>query len=256
VSALVKGGDEQGGASAPGRSSPHVMARGTIQVFEFVARPAEPASSEEANRPDTAASFDLLSLLRLRYRTATSGAVAVAVIALHALALVPVLRSTKGSIVPPREFGAPVAIQAAIIDDRSASALSMRSQPRLPLRPIRVNLADLPDHSAADPGLAALYGRYMGQIHARIDRAWLRPREAIGAPMFRCKVELWQRRDGSVRSITLQRCNGTMQWQQSLVQGISAASPLPAPPNPAVFAHQLELHFEATAFVPEAEQQR
>jgi hypothetical protein len=100
--------------------------------------------------------------------------------------------------------------------------------------------------------LGALYGRYLGQIHARIDRAWLRPRTAIGAPIFQCQVQMDQDSSGRVQEVTLLECNGDARWQLSLVHAIQAASPLPAPPDPAVFVHHVLLGFRATAYVPGA----
>ncbi len=228
----------------------NTVPKGTIEIIEFDPRRLDPAIPEYADDShEGLAPFDLLSRLRLDYRTATSGAVALVVVVLHALALSPMLfgGSAADTALSPR-FGTPDPIQAVIIDDQSASEITPPSLSPPDLRSIQVDLPDIPDRSSADPGLAALYGRYLGQIHARIDRAWLRPRSAIGASMFRCQAEVWQRRDGVVRTVTVQRCNGTARWQQSLVQGIEAASPLPAPPNPAVFAHRVILHFQAVAY--------
>ena len=67
------------------------------------------------------------------------------------------------------------------------------------------------DPVAGQAGLAVLYGRYLGQIQARIERAWLRPRTAIGGDLLRCQVRIDQGRGGGVGPITLQRCNGTAQ---------------------------------------------
>ncbi|MHB8811831.1 MAG: TonB C-terminal domain-containing protein [Steroidobacteraceae bacterium] len=93
-----------------------------------------------------------------------------------------------------------------------------------------------------------MYGRYLGQIHARIDRAWRRPRTAIGAPIFQCQVQLDQDGLGRVQEITLLECNGGTPWQLSLVHAIEAASPLPAPPSPAVFTRYVLIAFRATAY--------
>jgi hypothetical protein len=100
-----------------------------------------------------------------------------------------------------------------------------------------------------------MYGRYLGQIHARIDRAWRRPRSAIGAPIFQCQVQLDQDSVGRVDEITLLECNGGTPWQLSLVRAIEAASPLPAPPDPAVFVHHVLLEFRAAAYSPGASAQ-
>jgi hypothetical protein len=97
-----------------------------------------------------------------------------------------------------------------------------------------------------------MYGRYVGQIRARIDRAWQRPRTAIGAPIFECQAQVDQDSVGRVREVTLVQCNGDARWQLSLVHAIEAASPLPAPPSAEVFTHRVLLEFRATAYSPGA----
>ncbi|HEV2272340.1 MAG TPA: energy transducer TonB [Steroidobacteraceae bacterium] len=98
--------------------------------------------------------------------------------------------------------------------------------------------------------LGVLYGRYVGQIHARVDRAWRRPRTAIGSPIFQCQVQIDQDQLGRVGEVTLLQCNGDTRWRLSVVHAIEAASPLPAPPNPAVFARHVLLEFRAMAYSP------
>ena len=102
------------------------------------------------------------------------------------------------------------------------------------------------------PGLAALAGRYKGQIRARIERAWQRPRTSPGDAMFRCQVEVSQDREGRVAEVTVLDCNGDPRWQLSLVRAIQAASPLPAPPAAQVFSPRLQLTFLAAPYRPGA----
>jgi TonB C terminal len=97
---------------------------------------------------------------------------------------------------------------------------------------------------------ALLYGRYLGQIQARIDRAWVRPRTEIGASRFSCRARIEQGTHGEVLNVKLDRCVGTPRWQQSLVSAIQTASPLPAPPDPSVYADVLALVFESDGFRP------
>lgn len=97
---------------------------------------------------------------------------------------------------------------------------------------------------------ALLYGRYLGQIQARIDRAWVRPRTEIGAPRFSCRARIEQGTRGEVLNVRLDHCVGTPRWQQSLVSAIRTASPLPAPPDPSVYADVLSLVFESDGFRP------
>ena len=102
--------------------------------------------------------------------------------------------------------------------------------------------------TASDSQRALLYGRYLGQTHARIERAWLRPRSSIGAPTFSCQTRIKQDRLGAVIEVRLDHCNGTALWQQSLVSAIRTASPLPAPPDASVYADVLWLSFSSEGF--------
>lgn len=95
---------------------------------------------------------------------------------------------------------------------------------------------------------AKLYGRYVGQLQARIERAWMRPRTEIGAPQFSCRIRIRQDRRGNLVSADLDHCNGTERWQRSLLSAIRTASPLPAPPDPSVYADVLWLSFESGPF--------
>jgi hypothetical protein len=96
-------------------------------------------------------------------------------------------------------------------------------------------------------GQAELFGRYMYQIQARVERAWLRPRTPIGAELFECRVRIVQSRRGEVLEVELQECNGDARWQLSIVRAVEAASPLPAPPDAAVFTDLLGLSFRSVA---------
>ena len=115
----------------------------------------------------------------------------------------------------------------------------------------------LPDPQAAPPESAVaadaaqhalFFGRYLTQVQARIERAWMRPRSEIGAARFLCRARILQDRRGAVVSVLLDRCNGTERWQQFLLAAIRTASPLPAPPDPSVYADVLWLNFESEGF--------
>lgn len=107
-----------------------------------------------------------------------------------------------------------------------------------------------PDGPAADDGeQAVMFGRYLGQVTSRIERAWLRPRTAIGGSSFTCLVQVEQDRERNVKEVMLKRCNGSTQWQLSLVHAIESASPFPAPPDPSVFSPTLTFQMTADAYV-------
>jgi len=120
--------------------------------------------------------------------------------------------------------------------------------------------------AAGDPAVRALmFGRYTGQISARIERAWTRPLSPVNDPTqtatrdtngviaaadeaFKCRVQIRQDARGNVQEVLLLKCNGTEVWRHSLVVAINQASPLPAPPTPTVFTRSLMMTFEAHAY--------
>jgi hypothetical protein len=114
-------------------------------------------------------------------------------------------------------------------------------------------VAPVDDTSSDREVRAALFGQYIGQIQARVERAWLRPRSAIGEDLFECRVQILQNPRGEVEEVTLQRCNGDSRWQLSLVQAIERASPLPAPPEPTVFSGSIQLVFRSELYEPGAD---
>jgi len=104
---------------------------------------------------------------------------------------------------------------------------------------------------------ARLYGIYTGQIRARIERAWRRPRSAVSAGVsddpsgpesFRCRVQIVQDARGNVVETLLIACNGSSAWQRSLMAAIRQASPLPAPPSTSVFSESIALDFVGLPF--------
>jgi hypothetical protein len=105
-----------------------------------------------------------------------------------------------------------------------------------------------------------LFGIYTGQIQARIDRVWRRPRTPVNegtvsaaaadaGDSFQCEVQIVQDDRGNVREILLPRCNGSAAWQRSLVLAIRQASPLPAPPSASVFSQSITLNFLGLSFI-------
>lgn len=83
---------------------------------------------------------------------------------------------------------------------------------------------------------------YLAQIRARIDRAWNDSkgrRFVIG----KCRVGITQASSGTVTGVEFIKCLSTESWKQSLAQAIRYASPLPAPPDEAVFSEEVILEF-------------
>jgi hypothetical protein len=117
--------------------------------------------------------------------------------------------------------------------------------------------ADKTSDSSVDSGdgteRVRLFGIYSGQIQARVERVWRRPRTPVneGDPAtmsnaveyFQCQVQIVQDLSGNVQEILLPNCNGSIAWQRSLVFAIQQASPLPAPPSRTVFSRSMTLSF-------------
>lgn len=237
------------------------MPRGSLEVVDFVPRQA----ADAAPAFYTHDSDGLHGRPRLS-RTATSCLAAVASIALHALFVAPALwgNGTRPDHAPNQRDAGDTALQWVVLDD-SLSASAITPAPLGAPALVAIGLPDvLPPLPAAAPdpvtpkdkaaqsedhsALGVMYGRYVGQIQARIDRAWRRPRTAIGAPLFQCQVQIDQDEAGRVGDVTLLQCDGDTRWRLSLVHAIEIASPLPAPPNHAVFRRSVLLQFRAMGY--------
>jgi hypothetical protein len=111
------------------------------------------------------------------------------------------------------------------------------------------DLADEANKEAGDPsGSAALYGKYMSHVAARIERAWMRPRSPIATGHFACRVRIAQDRDGNVQGVSFERCDADLVWRESLRNAILKSSPLSSPPEPWMFTNALKLGFTADQY--------
>ena len=84
--------------------------------------------------------------------------------------------------------------------------------------------------------------RWHAQIVARIERAWIRP--ASAQPGITCIVSVAQVPGGEVTFVRVNSCSiNDLALRQSVENAVYSASPLPAPPDPAMFERNLELTF-------------
>lgn len=242
------------------------MLRGSLEVVEFV--PRQIAADPLPVTPLDASNHGWCRL-RVRHRTVSTFLAALASLALHAGLVAPAFWVGGAALrhSPKRENTGEAALQCIVLDDSPKLAVASPAPPDSPVL-VAIGLSDrLSTLPAASPGLdtskpkeseeqsslGEISGRYVGQIQARIERAWLRPRTAIGAPIFQCQVQVDQDRAGQVGKVTLLQCNGDDRWRMSLVHAITAASPLPAAPDQALFARHVILEFRAMAYSPGAE---
>lgn len=89
--------------------------------------------------------------------------------------------------------------------------------------------------------LAGLGAQWAQAIQARVQRAWIRPPSAKAG--LDCLVIVTQVPGGTVVRAEVRSCNGDEAVKQSIEAAVFRASPLPAPPDPALFERTLELRF-------------
>jgi colicin import membrane protein len=80
------------------------------------------------------------------------------------------------------------------------------------------------------------------QIQARIQRSWLRPPSAHSG--IDCIAYVTQVPGGEVTNVRLGQCNGDATVRASIQAAAYRASPLPPPPDPALFQRDLEIQFK------------
>jgi TonB C terminal len=159
-------------------------------------------------------------------------------------------------------------IVEALASIRAAIKETPLTSPPDPSPPLELEILSLSEDKPSDSSVesgdgverARLIGIYTGQIQARVQRIWRRPRSPVtentGTAMathadesFQCQVQVVQDKIGNVQEVLLPRCNGTEAWQRSLVIAIQQASPLPAPPSASVFSNSITLNFLGLSYV-------
>ena len=90
----------------------------------------------------------------------------------------------------------------------------------------------------AGPALAS----WQTQIAAKINRNWLRPPTA--RPGIECMLNVTQVPGGEVTQVSIGECNGDQAVRESIEAAVYRASPLPPPPDPALFDRQLRIDFK------------
>ena len=87
-----------------------------------------------------------------------------------------------------------------------------------------------------------LADRYKASLQARIQKAWIKPPSArVGID---CLVEVTQVPGGEVTSARVTQCNGDAAVRQSIENAVYRASPLPDPPDPALFQRNFAFRFK------------
>lgn len=108
-------------------------------------------------------------------------------------------------------------------------------------RDLRASLAAEETQRAGDAARATLRQQYAALIRDRIERNWRRPPGV--QPGLKCTLYVGQIPGGEVTSVRVGTCTADAAVRQSIVDAVYRASPLPAPPEQALFERDLVLEF-------------
>ncbi|HTV96701.1 MAG TPA: cell envelope integrity protein TolA [Steroidobacteraceae bacterium] len=132
---------------------------------------------------------------------------------------------------------AKAAAEAKAAADAKAAAERDRSER---LADLRQDLASEEHYDAV--ASSPLADRYRASLQNRIQQAWIRPPSArVGID---CLVEVTQVPGGEVTSARVTQCNGDAAVRQSIENAVYRASPLPEPPDPALFQRNFAFRFK------------
>jgi colicin import membrane protein len=104
---------------------------------------------------------------------------------------------------------------------------------------LRKQLADEEHVSQVEASPAR--AQWNARLASRIQNAWIKPPSARAG--LDCIVNITQIPGGEVTSAHVSQCNGDAAARQSIENAVYRASPLPAPPDPALFRRELTIHF-------------
>ena len=97
------------------------------------------------------------------------------------------------------------------------------------------------EHAQAARSGAAL-ASWESMIAAKITHAWLRPPTAKAG--IDCMLYVTQIPGGEVAQVSFGQCNGDQAVRDSIEAAVYRASPLPPPPDPALFDRSLKIRFK------------
>jgi len=104
---------------------------------------------------------------------------------------------------------------------------------------LRSRLAD--EETRTSAGFQSLKASYVRAIQAHVEQRWYEPPGI--AQGLSCTIYVTQIPGGEVVGMRFGSCNGGAAVRQSIETAVRNASPLPAPPEPALFEREVELVF-------------
>lgn len=104
---------------------------------------------------------------------------------------------------------------------------------------LRARLAD--EETRTSAGYQGLKASYVRAIQAHVEQRWFEPPGVTQG--LSCTIYVMQIPGGEVVGMRFGSCNGGAAVRQSIETAVRNASPLPAPPEPALFEREVELIF-------------
>ncbi|MBS0364703.1 MAG: TonB C-terminal domain-containing protein [Proteobacteria bacterium] len=146
-----------------------------------------------------------------------------------------------------KQRAAQQAAQARAAADKAAreAAEAAKRQQQEDAQEARERQADLQRQLAAEGAATrdqAALATWVSQITARIQRAWLRPPTARAG--IQCMLYVTQTPTGEVTQVSFGPCNADAAVRDSIEAAVYRASPLPPPPDPALFDRNLKINFK------------
>ena len=140
----------------------------------------------------------------------------------------------------PKPASKPAPVDDRVARDKAARDARAATEAREREAALRASLA-AEERATALRGSAQAANWY-DALRAHIERQWRRPATAKAG--IRCVVLVDQVPGGEVVNARISECNGDDAVRQSIESAVFRASPLPPPPDPALFERRLELVFE------------
>jgi colicin import membrane protein len=82
---------------------------------------------------------------------------------------------------------------------------------------------------------------WINEVTQRVETAWIKP--ASAGQNITCTVHVTLVQGGAVASASVGQCNGDEAVRESIEAAVYRASPLPPPPDPALYNQELDFIF-------------
>ena len=134
--------------------------------------------------------------------------------------------------------------QAKLAAEREATARREAESRRQQEREAQLAAALAAEQERESAISGGLLDQWIEVIRQRVQRNWIRPGSARAG--LECEVRVMQIPGGEVVNVRVGQCNGDAAVVRSIERAVYKASPLPPPPDPALFERNITLIFKPT----------